>query len=40
MFEERLAQTKGANYQKTVDEVAGKSLSKDARGEMLSKAAE
>jgi hypothetical protein len=40
MFEERLAQNKGANYQKVVDDLAGKNLSKDARGELLSKAAE
>lgn len=35
-----MAQNKGASYQKAVEDLAGKNVSKDTRGELLSKAAE
>lgn len=40
MFEERLASTKSSNAQKTTAAAQGKGLSKDAQGELLSRAAE
>ncbi len=40
MFEQRLAASKGSNHQRLVDELASKNISKDARGELLARAAE
>lgn len=40
MFEERLAQNKGGAQQRVAEEIAGKNLSKDARGELMARAAE
>ena len=40
MFEERLNSNKSSNVARAVDEASAKGLSKDARGELLSRAAE